>query len=294
MHPEYLSTKFSEQPGTPDYPVQHHHAHVAACLAENEIEPPVLGLAWDGTGYGLDGTIWGGEFFLLNKDKSFKRVAHFRQFPLPGGDRAIKEPRRSALGLLYEIFGDDCWDLLPAKAVPVESEKKLLRQMLQKRVNAPLTSSVGRLFDAVSALAGLRQIATFEGQAAMELEFSRRDHVREAYSFTVTNASPALVDWEPAVRQLLDDIAKGEESGVVSAKFHNGLTEAAVAVAKMVAVEKVVLAGGCFQNRSLAERTVERLRQENHRPYWHRRLPPNDGSISFGQAVVAAWGLDPS
>ena len=287
MHPDYLSTKFATQLGLPSKPIQHHLAHVVACMAENEIEPPALGVAWDGTGYGLDGTIWGGEFLLVKGDGSFERVAHFRQFRLPGGDRAIKEPRRSALGLLYEIFGDGAWDFPLLAGDFSEQEKSLLRQMLEKQINAPLTSSVGRLFDAAAALSRLRQTASFEGQAAMELEFTRQGGVADAYSFVVTATTPIIVDWEPAIRELLDDVAGCADVGPISAKFHNGLVKAAVDVAKKTGESKVVLSGGCFQNRYLTERIVERLREGNLRPYWHQRIPPNDGGISAGQCVAA-------
>ena len=287
MHPDYLSTKFATQLGLPNKPIQHHFAHVVACMAENEIEASALGVAWDGTGYGLDGTIWGGEFLLVKNDGSFERVAHFRQFRLPGGDRAIKEPRRSALGLLYEILGNGAWSF-PRLAFDLsEEEKSLLWQMLEKQINAPLTSSVGRLFDAAAALLGLRQISSFEGQAAMELEFTRRVGVADAYSFVVTAAAPMVVDYEPAIRELLDDVTGGEGVDLISAKFHNGLVEAAVDVAKKIGESKIVLSGGCFQNRYLTERIVERLREENFRPYWHQRIPPNDGGISAGQCVAA-------
>jgi len=258
-------------------------------MAENEVEPPALGVAWDGTGYGSDGTIWGGEFLLVKRDGSCQRVAHFRQFRLPGGDRAIKEPRRSALGLLYEIFGDGAWDFPQLVVDLSEQERSLLRQMLEKRINAPLTSSVGRLFDAVAALVGLRHTCSFEGQAAMELEFARQKNVRGAYPFTVTGASPILVDWESALREMFDDVARGEDAGAVSAKFHNGLVETAVTVAKKIGEVKVVLTGGCFQNRYLTERTADRLREESYRPYWHQRVPPNDGGIALGQAAAVCW-----
>ena len=305
MHPDYLSTKYAHDfqgAAIPRSPlensaagkpplleIQHHFAHVAACMAENNLEPPVLGVAWDGTGYGLDGTIWGGEFLLVKKDGSFKRVAHFRQFRLPGGDRAIKEPRRSALGLLYEIFGETAWDF-PQLAVGLsEQEKSLLRQILKKQINAPPTSSVGRLFDAVAALLRLRQTSSFEGQAAMELEFTRRGDVADAYSFVVTPTAPIVVDWEPAIRELLDDLARGEDAGLASAKFHNGLVEVTVAIAKKIGEQNIVLSGGCFQNRYLTEQSINRLRQEKFQPYWHQRIPPNDGGIAFGQAVAASW-----
>jgi hydrogenase maturation protein HypF len=249
----------------------------------------VLGIAWDGTGYGLDGTIWGGEFLLATKDGTLKRVAHLRQFHLPGGDAAIREPRRSALGLLHEIFGKELWKRPELIAGLNQSERALLRQMLTKNINAPLTSSAGRLFDAVASLTGLRQRASFEGQAAMDLEFACRPRIREAYPFRITNAAPMLIDWEPAIHQLLADVANGESSGVISARFHNMLVELIVVTAKKMGEPKVVLTGGCFQNRYLIERTVERLREENFKPYWHQRIPPNDGGIALGQAVAASW-----
>ena len=160
--------------------------------------------------------------------------------------------------------------------------------MLEKQINAPLTSSVGRLFDAVAALVGLRQTSSFEGQAAMELEFTRQGGVADAYSFVVTATAPIVVDWEPAIRELLDDVAGCVGAGLVSAKFHNGLVEAAVDVAKKIGEAEIVLSGGCFQNRYLTERIVERLREENFRPYWHQRIPPNDGGILAGQCVAAS------
>jgi hydrogenase maturation protein HypF len=269
-------------------PIQHHWAHVAACMAENQIEAPALGVVWDGTGYGLDGTIWGGEFLLAKRDGTFERVAHFRQFRLPGGDRAIKEPRRSGLGLLYEIFGEHAWDFSTVDLS--EKERPLLERMLEKPINAPLTSSVGRLFDAVASLIGLRQRASFEGQAAMELEFARQSDVSDAYPFRVEEARPMKVDWEPMIYELLTDLRRKAASGLISAKFHNALVEMIVLVAKKIGERNVVLTGGCFQNRYLTERVVTRLREEKLTPYWHNRIPPNDGGIALGQAVAASWG----
>jgi hydrogenase maturation protein HypF len=317
MHPDYLSTKFALDWGAhapsravcgaspqtsadlagngahgvtrpTKLPVQHHFAHVAACMAENQIEAPALGVVWDGTGYGPDGTIWGGEFLLAKRGAAFERVAHFRQFRLPGGDRAIKEPGRSALGLLYEIFGEHAWYFLHTVNL-TEKEKSLLEQMLKKQVNAPLTSSAGRLFDAVASLIGLRQRATFEGQAAMELEFARQLDVSDAYPFRIEQAMPMEVDWEPMICELLADIGRKESCGLISAKFHNALAEMIVVVAKKIGEQNVVLTGGCFQNRYLTERAVVRLREEKFTPYWHNRIPPNDGGIALGQAVAASW-----
>ena len=271
-------------------PIQHHWAHVAACMAENQIEVPALGVVWDGTGYGLDGTIWGGEFLRTNSEGSFERVAHFRQFRLPGGDRAMKEPRRSALGLLYEIFGENAWDVLQQNLDFSETEKSMLVKMLEKQINAPLTSSAGRLFDAVASLIGLRHRVSFEGQAAMELEFARRLDVPDAYPFRIEETQPMKVDWGPMIREMLADVGRNESSGVISAKFHNALAEMIIAVTKKIGEQNVVLTGGCFQNRYLTERAVARLREEKFTPYWHQRIPPNDGGIALGQCIAASWG----
>jgi hydrogenase maturation protein HypF len=288
MHPEYLSTKFASELTPTKITVQHHWAHIAACMAENEIEAPALGVAWDGTGYGLDGSIWGGEFLLAVKDGSFERVAHLRQFRLPGGDQAVKEPRRSALGVLYEVLGENVWNEDVIRSAFANNELSILRTMVEKNLNVAVTSSAGRLFDAVSALIGLRQRASFEGQAAMELEFSADVGLRDAYPFTLTDKIPVVIDWEPAIRGALGDIKNGCSRAAISAKFHNMLVQSIVAVARRIGEPTVLLSGGCFQNRLLLERAIEHLREEKFLPAWHQRIPPNDGGIALGQTVAAA------
>jgi hydrogenase maturation protein HypF len=216
-------------------------------------------------------------------------VAHLRQFRLPGGDTAIKQPRRSRLGVLHEIFQEKLWERPELLADFSQQELPLLRQMFDKIVNAPVTSSAGRLFDAVASLTGLRQQASFEGQAAMEMEFAVQAGVDEAYPFSLTESSPVVIDWALAVRGILEDRQSGKTAGVIAAKFHNMLAEAIVAVAQRVGELKVVLSGGCFQNRYLTERTISRLLEENFRPYWHQRVPPNDGGIALGQVAAVAW-----
>jgi hydrogenase maturation protein HypF len=266
-------------------------------MAENEIEPPLLGVSWDGTGYGLDGTVWGGEFFLVT-ETSCERAAHFRQFLLPGGDKAVKEPRRVALGLLYEMFGEAAFSM--AELAPVASfspaDLGLLRTMLARSLNSPLTSSVGRLFDAVASFASLRQKVRFEGQAAMELEFAlEATATAEAYELPLrsnhaprtTHHAPFLLDWSPMVKAILADLKRRLPISLISARFHNALAEAIVAVAQQIGQPRVVLSGGCFQNRYLTERAVQRLHEAGFRPYWHQRVPPNDGGISLGQVVAA-------
>ena len=289
LHPDYLSSQYAAGAHTTVERVQHHWAHVLACMAENELEPPVLGVSWDGTGYGTDGTIWGGEFLLAVED-SFKRVAHFRQFRLPGGEMAVKEPRRTALAVLYEIWGQNGFEdggLAPV-AEFTKTELGLFRQMLAKRLSAPVTSSVGRLFDAVAALLGIRQQVTFEGQAAMELESVIEPEVTEVYPFELSNGVPQIIDWAPMIGEILVDLRRGISPGVISAKFHNSLAEIIVEVGRQVVTPKIVLTGGCFQNRYLLEQAVQRVSQAGFKPYWHQRVPPNDGGVALGQVVAAA------
>jgi hydrogenase maturation protein HypF len=307
-HPDYLSTRFAgelarSRPGSGSpfrnaqlLLVPHHQAHVYACMAENELEPPVLGVSWDGTGYGLDGTIWGGEWFRVSKDNC-RRAAHLRQFRLPGGEAAVKEPRRVAAALLWEIFGPA--GLAMDDLAPLQSLKKAdritLGSMLKAGLNSPQTSSVGRLFDAVAALCGLRQQTQFEGQTAMALEFALEEGADdEAYEFAIrrpAGSETLVVDWAPMIEVLLGDIRAGVARGTISGRFHNGLAEAIVEVAKRMETERVALSGGCFQNRYLTERSVRRLREEGFRPYWHQRIPPNDGGIALGQVAAALHAL---
>ncbi len=289
MHPDYLSTKYATQLDVPLFPVQHHWAHMLSCMAENEIEAPALGVSWDGTGYGLDGTIWGGEF-LLAGEESFQRVAHLRQFRLPGGDAAIKQPRRTALGLLFAMQGDQMFeqdDLIPLRD-SCPSDIALIRQMLKKGLHSPLTSSAGRLFDAVAALIGLRQNVRFEGQAAMELEFAIQPDIEASYDFHLETDEPTVIDWQPMIEKILEDLSHGQGVGFITAKFHNTLAEIIVSVARLVGERKVVLTGGCFQNRYLLERSIQRLTDSGFKPYWHQRIPTNDGGISLGQVMAAS------
>jgi hydrogenase maturation protein HypF len=315
LHPDYLSTKFALERRAPArresnqhhraeavlgdpqiVQVQHHIAHVLSCMAENEIGPPALGVSWDGTGYGLDGTIWGGEFFQI-ADSKVERIAYLRPFRLPGGDKAVREPRRAAIGLLYELFGEAAFEMthLPPFQDITAVELSALKGMLRGLLNSPQTSSMGRLFDAVASLINLRQHMRFEGQAAMELEFALDGiETDEHYNLSLVTCHSLLVlDWSPMVGAILSDVQKGVAIGRISAKFHNALTEAVVAVAKKTGERRVVLSGGCFQNRYLTERTVRRLQAEGFQPYWHQRVPPNDGGIALGQ-VVAVLRADKS
>jgi hydrogenase maturation protein HypF len=292
LHPDYLSTKYATQLGsksdTPVISVQHHWAHVLSCIADNEVEYPALGVAWDGIGYGSDGTIWGGEFFVA-KENSYERIAHLRQFQLPGGEAAIREPWRCALGALYELGAKqlEATDLPPFRDIDA-AELKSIKQVLAKRIQAPMTSSAGLLFDAVASLAGVRQKTTFDAQASMELEFAIQPCVSESYSFEIKGVAPCEIDWRPMLSEIVNDVREGLTANIISAKFHNALVEIIVAVARLAGETRVVLSGGCFQNRYLTERTVQRLIEAGFRPYWHQRIPTNDGGIALGQIVDAA------
>jgi hydrogenase maturation protein HypF len=293
LHPDYLSTAWARDHGREIaprlVPVQHHHAHLAACLAENRVEGPALGVIWDGTGYGEDGTVWGGEF-LHGDARGFRRVAHLRPFRLPGGDRAIRQPCRTAFALLVDLVGRKASDRL--ELPPVRRfeyfEREIMVHMVTRGTNAPVTTSAGRLFDGVAALLGLFPETTFEGQAAMALEYLACPDVDGAYPLPVEEG---VLDWRPTVRAVIEDRVRGTDAGVVAARFHNALTEAIVAVAERVGEPRVALSGGCFQNRYLTERTARRLREKGFEVLLHRLVPPNDGGISLGQAAVAAATL---
>ncbi len=273
LHPDYASTRWAAECGLPVVRVQHHQAHAAACAAENEIAGPYLAAAWDGTGYGLDGTIWGGEFFRF-ENRTFERVAHLRPFRLPGGEAAIREGWRSAASLLWEAG--------------LKSPEPLMTRMLERGINAPLTSSVGRLFDAVASLAGVAQRNGTEGQAAMLLESAIGGlETDEAYPL-------AGGDWEPLLRAVVADIGNGFPAARISARFHNALAEWILDEAQRAALPDVVLSGGCFQNAYLVERAASKLENAGFRVHTHHRVPPGDGGIALGQAVFAGLALKES
>ncbi len=289
-HPEYLSGKYARSTAVKVEEIQHHYAHVASCMAENRLDGSVLGVSWDGTGFGTDGTIWGGEFFLTTKT-SFERVATFAPFPLPGGEQAIREPRRAALGLLYEIFGESLFEkkeLFPLLQFSGK-DRIILRAMLAHRINTPLTTSVGRLFDAVASIINLRHYVSFEGQAAMEMEFLAGVTLENnRYRCEIVgNHSLLQIDWRPMVLEILNDVQTGVCRQSISTKFHNTISGSIIEIAKRIGEKKVVLSGGCFQNRYLTERTVMLLRHERFQPYWHQRVPTNDGGIALGQIYAS-------
>ncbi|MBN2024635.1 MAG: carbamoyltransferase HypF [Pirellulales bacterium] len=292
LHPDYASTRLAESLAAawnvPLIRVQHHHAHVAACMAEHGLDGAVLGLAWDGTGYGADGTVWGGEA-LVCEGTGFTRLAHPRTFRLPGGDRAVREPRRSALGVLFEIDPDTARRHAAAWFTPAELDTLL--SMLRQGSSSPLTSSLGRLFDAVAALCGLAPVISFEGQAAMALEFAVDPQHQEAYPLPLDESGspvgPRVADWRPLVEAVLADRAAGVSVGRIAARFHNALAELALAIARGAGISRVVLGGGCFQNRLLAARARTRLSEAGFNVYNPRGVPPGDGGIALGQVWLA-------
>lgn len=298
LHPDYVSTRYAEQLGLRVSHVQHHYAHILSCIAEHRIEGPVLGVAWDGTGFGTDGTIWGGEFLRVD-ERGFTREASLRPFRLPGGDLAVREPRRSALGVLYELYPDLANPVGAQQYASTERgldrldftsrELTLLLAALRQGINAPLTSSMGRLFDAAAALTGLRQRCSFEGQAAMALEFAQRGvNTDECYPFEITpvtgdeGVSRRIIEWKPVMMALLQE----SDTRLASAKFHNTLAAIIVAAAEQIGEPAVVLSGGCFQNRALLEKAIQRLRKAGFRAYWQQQIPPNDGGIALGQIMA--------
>lgn len=298
-HPDYASTRFAATLGLPVVPVQHHLAHVLACLLEHDGGPErVLGVAWDGTGYGPDGTIWGGEFIAVDRRaRTARRVAHLQPFRLPGGVAAVREPRRTALGLLHELFPD-----APDRVTEIgrllgftEAELEVLQALLARQRHAPVTSSAGRLFDGVAALLGLRQRATFEGQPAMEVEFAADQDEGDAAPWPMPvlpgNADgPLCLDWRPALAMLLRE-RTALSPATLAARFHATLAAGIAEVAVRAGFDTVALSGGCFQNVRLLELTMATLRARGFAVLRHHRLPPNDGGLAAGQALAARWGI---
>jgi len=286
-HPDYSSSQFAAKFNGKIIRLQHHVAHVLSCMAENGVSPPVLGFAWDGTGYGDDGTIWGGECLVINYN-SYERSAYLRPFPLPGGDKAIKEPKRAAFGLLYHILGDNIknYSFLPVLQQFSSGETRVLKQMLDKKINSPLTSSIGRLFDVVSSLLDVQHINTFEGQAAIKLENLAWGAENETgiYENNINkNDRQWIIDWEPLIMSVIAGISSGTDPEIIAARFHNTLADMIFQLAKKTGINKIALSGGTFQNKFLTEKVVAGLQNRNYTVYRHKKIPPNDGGISVGQ-----------
>lgn len=300
LHPNYLSTRYALERATredlPAYAVQHHHAHITSCMAENSIEPahPVIGVAFDGTGYGDDGAIWGGEFLIADYQR-YERVCHLKYIPLPGGDTAIRKPARTALAYLWANNIE--WDIEqhPVSALCAE-ERSILKAQLDKKINTPLNSSMGRFFDAVAALAGVRQVVNYEAQAAIEFESLADPNASGEYELylepiTTPKGHTYQINPEPLIIELLNDVQNGVPVSKISARFHNAIARiVSITCGKLRAeydLNDVVLSGGVWQNLTLLSRAVDLLTAQNFKTYIHHLVPTNDGGLALGQAVVA-------
>ncbi len=301
LHPEYLSTKYAaelEESGLPAVGVQHHHAHVASCLADNErpSEERVIGVALDGTGYGTDGAVWGGEFFEGSVADGFVRRAHLEYAPMPGGTAAIRQPWRMALAYLISLYGEDEALKLPLPMVDEAGERnvRLVARLVEHELNTPPTSSAGRLFDAVAALVGVpgSQRSTYEGQAAIELELAAAGPASSGYPFSLRpGAEGWVVETRDIVRGVVEDRLAGYRTATVSSRFHRTVAEVVVAGCEEIRAGggpgRVALSGGTFQNSLLTEQVLELLAEKGFTVYRHRRVPANDGGLALGQAVLA-------
>lgn len=301
QHPEYLSTKYALELGS-QYsqlklvPVQHHHAHIVSCMVDNKVEAPVIGIALDGTGYGSDGRIWGGEFLVADY-KSFNRLGHLEYLPLPGGTAAIKRPYRTAVGYILKLLGED--SLFPRLAFlkQVEAvEIELIKRQIETGLNSPLCSSMGRLFDAVSALIGVRGEIDYEGQAAVELEMiAYEDNATagtKSYPYSIIEQGGVyIIQLKGLFSAVIDDLSKGVSKATISARFHNTVAQMIVDMCQLIAertkITQVALSGGVFQNRLLLGKVSDSLATAGFSVLTHKQVPCNDGGISLGQAVIA-------
>ena len=292
MHPDYLSTQYAkEQALETKIAVQHHHAHVVSCMAENKVSEPVIGLSFDGTGYGTDGKIWGGEILLARYER-FERLAHLSYTAMPGGAAAIREPWRMAVGHLYQAYGKDLFNLnLPLFEHIEEKKVRVVAEMIEKRVNSPETSSLGRLFDAVAAIAGIRQHVAYEGQAAMELEMAAGKLENERYEYDVLSENVLKIAPQSIIRGIVQDIDKGVRVSTISAKFHATLirvfSQACHRLKRDTGINCVALSGGVFQNSILLTGLKDALETQGFDVLTHEKVPTNDGGIALGQAVIA-------
>jgi hydrogenase maturation protein HypF len=323
LHPDYLATKYAQELGESGMklvPVQHHHAHIASCMADNGLESPVIGVAFDGTGMGTDGNIWGGEFLVADY-RNFRRAGHLEYLPLPGGAAAIKKPYRTAIGHILNLLGENALNAViasEAKQSPLayigqvtEVEVEVIKRQIERRINSPLTSSMGRLFDAISALSGIRGEIDYEGQAAVELEMAAYSSVharhvpsgareldeaiydtQESYPYHIVEKEGIrIVQLRGLLSTVIEDLHQGISRGRISVKFHNTvarmINEMCHLIADETGISQVALSGGVFQNRLLLGKAVSLLESSGFQVFTHRQVPCNDGGISLGQAVIA-------
>jgi hydrogenase maturation protein HypF len=288
LHPDYQSTRFAQGLGLEIMGVQHHHAHIASCMAENGLDETVIGVALDGTGYGTDGNIWGSEFLICDYT-GFRRAGHFAYMPMPGGDKAAEEPWRMGLSLLYQAFGDQLFRLdIPFIQALDKRKAFMLTEAMDKKINCPLTSGAGRLFDAIAAIAGICHYNLFHAEAPMRLESMINPEIQDYYDFELGED----ISFLPAVHQLCSDLTGRVTPGIISTRFHNTLTEASLRMVQRMRTEsgiyKVVLSGGTFQNKYLFESLENKLLKDNFAVFSHARVPCNDGGLALGQLAVAA------
>ena len=291
LHPGYMSTRMALASGIErKIGVQHHHAHIASCMAENHLQGRVLGVAMDGTGFGTDGTVWGGEFLVADY-AGFTRRAHLRNVLLPGGDAAVRQPWRMARSYLRDAFGQQMPGGVRGFEGIDEKQLALVDTMLTRRIQTVETSSCGRLFDAVASLLGVAQEVTFEGQAAIALEAMADDGVEDSYDFEIAEGEPMILDFRPVIAAIVKDLSRGRRPGVISAAFHNSLSAAIGEMCGRIGaadgLNRVCLSGGSFQNLYLLGRTVVELRRRGFGVFLHAQVPANDGGLSLGQAMIA-------
>jgi hydrogenase maturation protein HypF len=331
LHPDYLATKYARELGESGMklvPVQHHHAHIASCLADNGLESPVIGVAFDGTGMGADGNIWGGEFLVADY-RNFRRAGHLEYLPLPGGAAAIKRPYRTAIGYILTLLGENALNAVIASDLPAcspydfgrrakawqagakqsqlasigqmsEVEIEVIKRQIERKINSPLSSSMGRLFDAISALLGIRGEIDYEGQAAVELEMAAYEedyaHAQESYPYRIAeDKGIRIVRLSDLLSAVIEDLHQDISKGRISVKFHNTvarmINEMCHLIANETGISQVALSGGVFQNRLLLRKTVSLLESSGFQVFTHRQVPCNDGGISLGQAVIANFAV---
>jgi len=326
LHPDYLATKYARELGESGMkivPVQHHHAHIASCMADNGLEGLVIGVAFDGTGMGADGSIWGGEFLVADY-RNFRRAGHLEYLPLPGGAAAIKRPYRTAIGYILTLLGENALNAFIATLNEVkgkqsqlasigqvsEVEIEVIKRQIERRINSPLSSSMGRLFDAISALLGIRGEIEYEGQAAVELEMAAYSSViarrvsdeaiydtQESYPYHIVEEEGIrIVQLRDLLSAVIEDLHQGISKGMISVKFHNTIAQMINEMCRLIAnetpmVSGVALSGGVFQNRLLLRKTVSLLESSGFRVFTHKQVPCNDGGISLGQAVIANFAV---
>jgi hydrogenase maturation protein HypF len=288
MHPDYMSTRFAENLGIENIKVQHHHAHIASCMAENKLDETVIGVSFDGTGYGSDGNIWGSEFIVADL-KDFMRYTHFEYIELPGGDKAVEEPWRTAISYLYRYLGNDFQDINLPFLKNIDRKKiNMILAAIDKKINCPLSSGAGRLFDAVAAITGICKTSDFHAEAPMRLESIAAQNMEECYDFEISKT----ISFKNLFKEIIIDVKEGISKSIIAAKFHNTIIyvifDTLIKIRKETGIEKVALSGGTFQNKYILERLIPLLSHDKFKVYTQTGIPCNDGGVALGQLAIAA------